>query len=31
MQKITAEQLKKAVAGDFDRLINQVMQAINRA
>lgn len=29
--KITAEQLKQALAGDFDRLIDQVIQAVNKA
>jgi hypothetical protein len=29
--KIPAVQLRKAVAGDFDRLINQVVQAVSKA
>jgi len=32
MQKeITAEQLKEALAGDFDKLIELVVQAVNQA
>lgn len=30
-KKITARQLKEALAGDFDKLIDQVVQAINNA
>jgi hypothetical protein len=30
-KKITTEQLKEALAGDFDKLIDQVVQAINNA
>jgi hypothetical protein len=29
--KITAEQLKEALAGDFGKLIEQVVQAVNNA
>jgi len=32
MQKeITAEQLKEALASDFDQLVEQVVQAVNKA
>lgn len=30
-KKITAKQLKEELAGDFDKLIEQVVQAINQA
>jgi hypothetical protein len=30
-KKITTEQLKETLAGDFDKLIDQVVQAINNA
>ena len=30
-KKITAKQLKVELAGDFDKLIEQVVQAINQA
>lgn len=30
-KKITPEQLKAALAGDFDKLIDEVVQAVNKA
>jgi Mg2+/Co2+ transporter CorB len=30
-KKITAEQLKEALTGDFDKLMEQLVQAVNQA